>query len=150
MSPKPQAPFGQDVIKQCIPHRDPMLMLTKVLSVEGLTIKAENFVSEDAPFFKGHFPNRPIMPGVLIIETVAQAGAMLIELACDIDSELQFVAFGGVDKAKFRRPVKPNDTLCVEVEIVKTRGVHYKFSGKVHVDDALVAQVDFSAAIMNF
>ncbi len=146
----PSPPFGQDIIKQCIPHRDPMLMLTRVISVEGHKITAENHVGAEREFFKGHFPGRPIMPGVLIVETVAQAGAMLIELAGLIDGETEFMAFSGVDKAKFRRPVQPNDTICVDVEIVKQRGKLYKFEGVAKVDDKIAAQVDFTASIMSF
>ena len=150
MSVKPTPPFGQDIIKQCIPHRDPMLMMTKVVALTEGAIEIENHVTADAPFFAGHFPGNPIMPGVLITETCAQGGAMLIELSGFIKGDTEFMAFTGIDKAKFRRPVKPNDTLCVHVKIAKQRGPLYKFESTVKVDDAIVATVDFSASIMKF
>ncbi|MEE9347280.1 MAG: 3-hydroxyacyl-ACP dehydratase FabZ [Robiginitomaculum sp.] len=147
---KPLPPFGIEEIKRCIPHRDPMLMLTKVVAVGEGWIEIEHHVDPKASFFEGHFPGNPIMPGVLIIETVAQAGAMLIDLTCEIDPKTQFMAFTSVDKAKFRRPVKPNDIVCVRLEIARSRGPLYKFSGAASVDGQAVAAVDFSASIMNF
>jgi len=150
MSVKPVPPFGPQIIKQCIPHRDPMLMITKVVSLADGIIDIENHVSEDAPFFAGHFPGNPIMPGVLITETCAQGGAMLIELSGLIDGASEFMAFTGIDKAKFRRPVKPNNTLCVQVKIAKQRGPLYKFESVAKVDGDIVATVDFSASIMKF
>ncbi len=149
-SAKPAAPFGPDIIKTCIPHRDPMLMITKVVAVSEGEIDIENHVSEDAPFFAGHFPENPIMPGVLITETCAQGGAMLIELSGLIDGNTEFMAFTGIDKAKFRRPVKPNDTLCVHVKIAKQRGALYKFESVAKVEGSVVATVDFTASIMKF
>ena len=150
MSTKPTPPFGQDIVKQCIPHRDPMLMITKVTALSEGAIDIENHVADDAPFFAGHFPGNPIMPGVLITETCAQGGAMLIELSGFIDGSEEFMAFTGIDKAKFRRPVKPNDTLCVHVKIAKQRGPLYKFESVAKVDGTIVATVDFSASIMKF
>ena len=147
---KPKPPFGQDVIKTCIPHRDPMLMMTRVVSVDTGVIEVENHVRPDAPFFAGHFPGNPIMPGVLITETCAQAGAMLIDLTCPIDADTEFMAFTGIDKAKFRRPVKPNDTICVSLKIAKQRGPLYKFESVAKVGDDIVANVDFTASIMKF
>lgn len=147
---KPQPPFGIETIKQCIPHRDPMLMLTKVIALDESGITAQNCVPSSADVFKGHFPDRPILPGVLIIETIAQAGAMLVELTGGLDSVNQFMAFSGVDRAKFRTPVKPDDIMSVHVQIVKHRRTLYKFSGIVHVGDAVAAEVDFTAMIMSF
>lgn len=147
---KPKPPFGQDVIKNCIPHRDPMLMLTKVHSLNAGVLIAENCVPEGADVFKGHFPGRPILPGVFIIETIAQGGAMLVELTGGLDPETQFMAFSGVDRAKFRAPVKPDDIMRVQVQIVKQRRTLYKFEGNVTVDGKLAAEVDFTAAIMSF
>lgn len=147
---KPAPPFGQDVIKQCIPHRDPMLMLTQVIALDDLSLLAENCVPASADVFKGHFPGRPILPGVLIIETIAQGGAMLVELIGGLDPDTQFMAFSGVDRAKFRAPVKPDDIMRVQVQIVKQRRTLYKFKGSVAVDGKLAAEVDFTAAIMSF
>ena len=147
---KPIPPFGEQDIMRCIPHRDPMLMLSKVIAVGERSIDVEHHVAADREFFKGHFPNRPIMPGVLIIETVAQAGAMLIDLTCELNSDKEFMAFTGVDKAKFRQPVQPGDTICVHLKIARQRGPLYKFEASVKVNDSLVASVDFTASIMKF
>ena len=147
---KPRPPFGVDVIKQCLPHREPMLMLTQVIAVDETGLTAQNCVPASADIFKGHFPDRPILPGVLIIETIAQAGAMLVELTGGLDREAQFMAFSGVDRAKFRSPVKPDDIMRVHVQIVKQRRTLYKFSGIAHVGDAVAAEVDFTAAIISF
>lgn len=150
MTVKPVPPFGADIIKTCIPHRDPMLMITKVVSLSDDGIDIENHMSADAPFFAGHFPGNPIVPGVLITETCAQGGAMLIELRGLIDGDTEFMAFTGIDKVKFRRPVKPNDTLCVHVRIAKQRGALYKFESVAKVNETIVATVDFTASIMKF
>lgn len=149
-SEKPKPPFGQDVVKTLIPHRDPMLMVTKVCDAGEDWIEIEHHLDPDAPFFAGHFPGKPIMPGVLMVETVAQAGALLIELRQDLDANTQFMAFTSVEKAKFRRPVKPNDTLCVRLEIARLRGPLYKFEGVARVKGEIAAQVDFTASIMDF
>lgn len=147
---KPSAPFGLDGIKHCIPHRDPMLMVTKVLAYGEDWIDIEHYVDASRDFFKGHFPGKPIMPGVLIIETCAQAGALLIDLSQDIDPDTEFMAFTGVDKAKFRKPVQPGDTISVQVKIARKRGGLYKFEAVANTESGLVASVDFTASIMKF
>ncbi len=140
-------PIEQDQVKDLIPHRDPMLMVTRVVSQDADQIVIESEQSVDAPHFAGHFPDMPIMPGVLIVETVAQAGALLVELKGEVPDG-KFLAFSGIDQAKFRQPVYPGETIRVEVEIVKRRGPFYKFSGAAKKGDDLVASVDFSAALM--
>jgi 3-hydroxyacyl-[acyl-carrier-protein] dehydratase len=101
-------------IESIIPHRDPFLLLDKVVKVDyGKRITAIKYVKEDEPYFKGHFPGRPIMPGVLIIETIAQAGAVLMLMIPE--NKGKFVLFAGIDKARFKRVVKPGDELTKEI-----------------------------------
>ena len=114
------------------------------LSENNITIESD--VNADADYFKGHFPNMPVMPGVLIIETVAQAGALLISLTRGL-SEDKFIAFSNVDAVKFRRPVTPNDTLTVDVSVEKIRLQFYKFTGKATVNGKIVATLKFAAVL---
>lgn len=142
-------PMGQDVIMGYLPHRDPMLFIDRVTALEDGHITAESDIRPDANFFKGHFPDRPIMPGVLIIETVAQAGALLVSLTRGLDDD-KFIAFSGVESAKFRKPVQPGDTLIINVDIERVRLPYYKFSGTAHVNGELAANLKFAAAQMDF
>ena len=142
-------PLGRDAIKDYLPHRDPMLFIDKVTALSDETITIESYVDPEADFFKGHFPGRPIMPGVLIIETVAQAGALLISLTRGLSDE-KFIAFTNVDAVKFKRPVNPGETLIVDVTIEKLRLPFYKFSGKARVNGVLAASLNFAAAEMNY
>lgn len=142
-------PLGPDEVLKILPHRDPMLFIDRVVSLTETTITAEVDIKEDAPFFKGHFPDLPIMPGVLIIETVAQAGVLLVALTKGLDED-KFIAFSGVESAKFKRPVYPNEMISVDVEFVKVRPPFYKFSGTATVNGHIVAKLQFTAAEMNF
>lgn len=144
-----QLPISQEIIKNYLPHRAPMLFIDRVIELDDDKIVIESDVSEDANFFKGHFPGMPIMPGVLIIETVAQAGALLVSLTRGLEDD-KFIAFSNVESAKFKRPVYPNETLRVEVMIEKVRLPFYKFTGKAYVDDTLAASLQFAAAQMDF
>ena len=142
-------PIGQDVIKTLIPHRDPMLFVDRVMSLSDNKITIESDINPEAEFFRGHFPNQPIMPGVLIIETVAQAGALLISMAHGLEFD-EFIAFTGVDEVKFRQPVYPNETMRVDVEIVKSRGPFYKFDGIASIDQRKVTSLKFNASKMKY
>ena len=132
-----------------LPHRDPMLFVDEVTALTENTIQIVSQVKKDAEYLKGHFPGLPIQPGVLIVETVAQAGALLVKLSHGLPDGM-FMGFSGIDSAKFKKPVYPGETMIVDLEIVRKRIPFYKFSGKVTVDDKLVALVDFSAAHMSF
>lgn len=141
-------PISQDKIKTYLPHRDPMLFLDRVIALSEDEITTESDISPNAEYFKGHFPDLPIMPGVLIIETVAQAGALLVALSKGLD-EGKFIAFTHVDEVRFRKPVYPNETIRVDVKIERIRGPFYKFSGKAMCGDATVATLKFAAAQMD-
>jgi len=134
-------------ILQMIPHRYPMLMVDKVtemvLSESAVGIKN---VSINEPFFQGHFPGHPIMPGVLIIEAMAQVGGMLL-MGSVGDPESKVVYFMSLDNVKFRRPVKPGDQIRFELEIVQIRGMVCKMRGVGKVDGEVVAEADMAAMV---
>ncbi|MBL4871606.1 MAG: beta-hydroxyacyl-ACP dehydratase [Robiginitomaculum sp.] len=122
-----------------------MLMLDKVTAYNELEIKAEKYLSENAFYFQGHFPSKPILPGVMIVEAVAQAGALIAALNREFDSKTSLLAFAGIDKAKFKNFVYPTETLCVYAKISKQRNILYKFEGRAMVRGDIVATVNFSA-----
>jgi len=97
-------PLDREYVKDYLPHRDPMLFIDRVTQLEENAITIESDVDPEAAYFKGHFPGMPIMPGVLIVETVAQAGALLVSLTRGLSDD-KFIAFSNVDAVKFRRPV---------------------------------------------
>lgn len=142
-------PLGRAYIKDYLPHRDPMLFIDRVTGLEETKILIESDVKEDAAYFAGHFPGMPIMPGVLIIETVAQAGALLVSLTKGL-AEDKFIAFSNVDAVKFRRPVKPGEIITVEVKLEKVRLPFYKFSGTAKVNGKIAATLKFGATEMQY
>jgi len=142
-------PIERDIIKAYLPHRDPMLFIDRVLSANETSIIAESYIKADAPHFRGHFPDLPILPGVMVIETVAQAGALIVSLSKGLE-EGTFIAFSGVEQAKFRRPVYPGETLLIKARIEKERRGFYKFSGEALVDNVVAGQLLFSATQMAF
>lgn len=133
-----------------IPHRYPFLMIDRVVDVvtnEGCTgIKN---VSINEPFFQGHFPTRPVMPGVLIIEAMAQTAAVLVVHTLGPASEGKLVYFMSVDGARFRKPVVPGDQLHVHVRKERSRGNVWKFSAEAKVDGNLVAEATYAAMILD-
>lgn len=112
-------PVGRDVIEAVLPHRDPFVWVSRVLECEpGVSVKAELDVSPDLPLFEGHFPDYPVLPGVIIMEALAQAASFSILVAREAEGTLGF--FAGIDNAKFRNQVRPGDTLTLEATIVKS------------------------------
>jgi 3-hydroxyacyl-[acyl-carrier-protein] dehydratase len=117
----PQAPFGREQIEAIIPHRDPFLFLDEVLELEpGRRVVARKSVRGDEWFFPGHFPGRPIMPGVIMVEALAQAGAVAV-LAED-ENRGKLALFAGIDDVRFKRIVEPGDELTLTCEIESVRG----------------------------
>jgi len=142
-------PLSRSYVQKYLPHRDPMLFIDRVVAMDENVITIESDVDPEADFFRGHFPNMPIMPGVLIVETVAQAGALLVSLTRGLSDD-KFIAFSNVDAVKFRRPVKPGEMIVVNVEIEKIRLPFYKFIGKAIVDGDVAATLKFAAAEMSY
>ena len=147
MDANPIYPFGQDIIEKFLPHRRPMLMLDRVTQYGGNSIVAEIDVQADAFFLQGHFDGHPIMPGVIIMECIGQTGALLAALSGNFNTDTHLLAFTGFEKTRFRRFVKPNETLCVYCKLVKARKHLYKFEGRATVNDELVMNLAFSAAL---
>lgn len=113
--------MNKEQIMEIIPHRDPFLLIDEVLEMEvGVKIKARKYIKDDEFWFKGHFPNYPVTPGVLMVEMLAQAGAVCMLSKPEYKGKIGL--FGGIDKAKFRRQVVPNDVLDLDVEIIRQRG----------------------------
>lgn len=142
-------PLEKEAVMAILPHRSPMLFVDRVLAFGDMFIQIESYVDPAAEYLKGHFPQMPIQPGVLIVETVAQAGALLVDLSHKLP-EGMFMAFSAIDNAKFKKPVFPGQTMIVDLEITRKRLPFFKFSAKVRVNDQVVATVDFSAAQMSF
>ena len=135
-------------IRRMIPHRFPMLMIDRVVDVvpDHRATGIKN-VTVNEPYFQGHFPTEPVMPGVLIIEAMAQTAAVLVVETLGPDNEGRLVYFMTVDSARFRKPVVPGDTVHIHVEKVRNRGNVWKFRGEARVDDVLVAEAVYAAMI---
>jgi beta-hydroxyacyl-ACP dehydratase FabZ len=134
-------------IMQYLPHRYPFLLIDRVLSLEPKQrITALKNVTFNEPFFLGHFPEIPVMPGVLIVEAMGQAGGVLAFESLRLDKHQVLIYFTGIDKVRFRRPVVPGDQLRLEVHWVKARARAVKMAGTATVDDQLVAEAELMAA----
>jgi beta-hydroxyacyl-ACP dehydratase FabZ len=137
--------FGYHEIIAILPHRFPFLLIDRVVEFEdGVRIVALKNVSVNEPHFRGHFPEQPLMPGVLLCEALAQAGALLIKRSAAGLPEGQVVVLTGLDACRFRRPVIPGDQLRLEVTIVKRRRPLWKMSGRAYVGDTLVAEAELT------
>jgi 3-hydroxyacyl-[acyl-carrier-protein] dehydratase len=136
------------ILKQ-LPHRFPFLLVDRVLELEkGKRIKALKNVTINEPFFVGHFPHRPVMPGVLMLEALAQAAALLAFDALDTSPTDEMVYyFAGIDGARFKRPVEPGDQLVLEVELLRMKAGIFKFKAAAKVGDDLAAEAELTCAM---
>jgi len=142
------APLDVRRVMAALPHRFPMLLVDRVEEIEvDRRIVATKAVTINEPFFAGHFPGRPIMPGVLIVEALAQAAGVLAVESLNLAGSGKLVYFMAIDAAKFRTPVEPGVLLRLEVDFVQKRATVCKFAGKAFVGDKLAAQADFTAMI---
>jgi len=131
-------------IMTLLPHRYPFLLVDRVINCDVSTgIQALKNVSMNEPFFQGHFPGKPVMPGVLIIEAMAQATSILAKAMATADTPENAIYYlAGIDKARFKRPVEPGDQLHMDVQLIKQRRGIWLFAGKAFVDDKLVASAE--------
>lgn len=137
-------------ILQILPHRWPFVLVDRVTDVvPGERIRGHKNVSFNEPWFQGHFPKHPIMPGVLVIEALAQIGGILAYATEPFDEETNLLYFLGIDKAKFRRPVVPGDRLDLEVTIMQHRTNVWKLRGEASVEGALCAQGELLASVVD-
>ena len=139
-------------IQEVLPHRYPFLLVDRVDEMElGIRIVATKNVTINEPFFPGHFPEKPIMPGVLIIEAMAQVGGILAYKTAEArESEplgKRLTYFMGIDKAKFRRPVVPGDTLKLELTLLQERPPYWKLQGRAYVEGKLVCEAELKAML---
>ena len=137
-------------ILNLIPHRYPFLLIDKITDINlGKSVTGIKCVTFNEPFFPGHFPIYPVMPGVLILESMAQTAACLVSYGDKSLSEDNLVFFTGIEKAKFRKPVTPGCILNLKINIVTNKRSLYKFTGEAYVEDILVASSNFSAMLVD-
>ena len=131
------------ILKQ-LPHRYPFVMVDRVLELEkGIRIKALKNVTINEPFFMGHFPRHPVMPGVLMLEAMAQAAALLAFDAMGVTTdETTVYYFAGIDSARFKRPVEPGDQLIMDVTLIRSKGGIFKFKGVTRVDENIACEAE--------
>ena len=132
-----------EILKK-LPHRYPFLLVDRVLSIDkGKSIRALKNVTINEPFFGGHFPHRPVMPGVLMLEALAQAAALLSFDAMGVSPDDKTVYyFAGIDSARFKRPVEPGDQLIMDVELLRAKSGIFKFRGVVRVDGNVACEAE--------
>jgi 3-hydroxyacyl-[acyl-carrier-protein] dehydratase len=132
-----------------LPHRYPFLLVDRAEDfVPGQSITGIKNVTHNEPFFPGHFPIDPVMPGVLIVESMAQTGALLMSKSLDVAVEGKVIMFMSIDGVRFRKPVRPGDQLHLKVIVTRQRGDIFKFRGETFVDGKLAAEADFAAMVV--
>ena len=134
-------------IERILPHRYPFLLVDRVDEIGAERVIARKLVSRNEPFFNGHFPGHPVMPGVLIIEALAQTGALLAAHVTSFNPETHVVYFMAIDNARFRKPVIPGDVLTLDVVPLRKGKAIWKLKGEAKVGDVLVAEAEMMASI---
>ncbi len=136
-------------ILKVLPQRYPFLLVDRILETDGLTymVGLKN-VTINEPFFQGHFPDHPVMPGVLLVEALAQVGIVLL-LSGDRNRDSRLVYFSGIDKCRFRQPVVPGDQLRIEVKVLKRRDRYFKMMGHALVDGNVAVEAELSCSLVD-
>ena len=152
MTRKAEEP-GEDIdyaeVARRIPHRYPFLLVDRAEDYRPhQSIVGIKCVTINEPFFQGHFPGNPVMPGVLLIEAIAQSGAVLMSKSLDADTTGKTIFFMSLDNCRFRHPVRPGEVLRMPVEVVRARADVFKFKGRAMVGDKLAAEVEFAAMVV--
>jgi 3-hydroxyacyl-[acyl-carrier-protein] dehydratase len=139
-------------ILKLLPHRYPILLVDRVLSIEnGKRIKALKNVTINEPFFVGHFPRRPVMPGVMMLEAMAQTAALLSFASMGVSPDSNAVYyFAGIDNARFKRPVEPGDQLVMDVELIRSKAGIFKFKGIARVGEELACEAELMCTMRTF
>jgi 3-hydroxyacyl-[acyl-carrier-protein] dehydratase len=143
---------GIDILEilQRLPHRPPFLLIDRAEGfVANQSLTGVKCVTMNEPFFAGHFPGAPVMPGVLIVEAMAQTGGLLMSKSWDVDTEGKIILFMSVDNCRFRNPVRPGDVLKLEVSVQRQRGDVVKFKGRGLVEGKLAAEAEFAAMLID-
>ena len=132
-----------------IPHRYPFLLVDRAEDYRPhQSIVGIKCVTANEPFFQGHFPGYPVMPGVLIVEALAQTGAVLMSKSLEVDTAGKTILFMSVDNCRFRQPVRPGDVIRMHVEVLRTRGDVFKFRGRALVGEKVAAEAEFAAMVV--
>jgi 3-hydroxyacyl-[acyl-carrier-protein] dehydratase len=148
--PRPDTEIDIDEVLRRMPHRPPFLLIDRAENYKpSQSITGIKCVTINEPFFVGHFPDNPVMPGVLIVEALAQTGGLLMSKSWDVDAEGKIILFMSVDNCRFRYPVRPGDVLRMEVEVLRARGDVVKFKGRGMVGDKLAAEAEFAAMLVD-
>ena len=143
--------LNKEQIRNLLPHREPMLLIDELYNIKKLSsATATVYVKKNSFFVQGHFPENPVMPGVLIVESVGQAAAALTALGLDKSTyENKLVFLMGVEKARFRNPVIPDCKLTLQIEAIRSHGKVWKYKGEAFVDDKKMADAVWSATIVD-
>ena len=142
--------FDLPQILRILPHRAPFVLLDRIVDIQPRrSARALKCVTYNEPFFPGHFPGRPIFPGVLILEALAQLVGVLAYASEPFDSSLKIMYFMGIDRARFRTPVVPGDRMVLEVDVLQRKSNIWKCSGVASVDEAVCAEAELLAAIVD-
>ena len=142
--------LGQREIQECLPHRYPFLLVDRIVEMElGKWIVGLKNVTINEPFFEGHFPGHPIMPGVLILEAMAQVGGVLLVRSLSLQGQRKVIYFTGIQKARFRKPVVPGDQIRFEVDILQLRKQMCRMKGVALVDGKVTTEAEMSAVVMD-
>lgn len=146
-TPSTQTEIGVEQLKRLLPHRPPFLMIERLTDITGDSAVGWKAVSINEPHFTGHFPEYAVMPGVLIVEAMAQAAAAFVVHTLGLQDQRRMVYFMTIDKARFRRPVHPGVVLRMPVQVQRRRGPVWRFEGKAFAGEELCAEAEYSAML---